>query len=91
MAEISELNATKARLETETVEMTRRLEERDCLVVQLTRTKNTQSQQIEEIKQSLGDETLAKTALAHAIQTHQSDFEALRRVQTSTTMIYNLL
>merc|ERR1712154_163827 len=48
--ELNELNAARARLQTEVGEMSRTIEEKEQLVAQLTRTKNSSQQSNEELK-----------------------------------------
>jgi len=76
--ECNELNALKARLMTEGAELTRGLEEKEQLVSQLTRTKNSSHQSNEELKRALEEESKAKAALAHAVQAARHDNDLLR-------------
>nr|XP_002119856.2 myosin heavy chain, cardiac muscle isoform [Ciona intestinalis] len=76
--EVNELNAAKARLSSENGEFGRQLEEREHLMAQLTRSKNSSSQQIDELKRVVEEETKAKAALAHAVQASRHDNDLLR-------------
>ncbi|TRY53867.1 hypothetical protein DNTS_002810 [Danionella cerebrum] len=59
-------------------ESARQLEEKDSLVSQLTRGKNSFSQQLEDLKRQLDEEIKAKNALAHALQSSRHDTDLLR-------------
>uniref|UniRef100_A0AAR2KM32 Myosin heavy chain 7 n=1 Tax=Pygocentrus nattereri TaxID=42514 RepID=A0AAR2KM32_PYGNA len=59
-------------------ELSRQLEEKDSLVSQLTRGKQSYTQQIEDLKRQLEEEVKAKNALAHAVQSARHDAELLR-------------
>uniref|UniRef100_A0A673IGF1 Myosin-7-like n=1 Tax=Sinocyclocheilus rhinocerous TaxID=307959 RepID=A0A673IGF1_9TELE len=59
-----------------TAEVSRRLEEREVLVMQLQRTKSALSQTMEELKKQLEEE--CKNSLAHAVQSSRHDCELLR-------------
>ncbi|XP_076804948.1 myosin-6-like [Clavelina lepadiformis] len=76
--DVNELNAAKARLSSENGELGRQLEEREHLMAQLTRSKNSSSQQIDELKRVVEEETKAKAALAHAVQASRHDNDLLR-------------
>uniref|UniRef100_A0A8C2IYT9 Myosin heavy chain 7 n=1 Tax=Cyprinus carpio TaxID=7962 RepID=A0A8C2IYT9_CYPCA len=56
----------------------RQLEEKDSLVSQLTRGKQSYTQQIEDLKRQLEEEIKAKNALAHAVQSARHDSDLLR-------------
>ncbi|KAI4903474.1 hypothetical protein NFI96_015065, partial [Prochilodus magdalenae] len=59
-------------------ELSRQLEEKDSLVSQLTRSKQSYTQQIEDLKRQLEEEVKAKNALAHAVQSARHDSDLLR-------------
>ncbi|XP_053564634.1 myosin-3 [Bombina bombina] len=75
---ISELTMHRARLQTETGELSRQLEEREAMVSQLSRSKQAFTQQIEELKRMLEEEVKAKNALAHGLQSSRHDCDLLR-------------
>ncbi|XP_075034091.1 myosin heavy chain, skeletal muscle, adult-like [Mixophyes fleayi] len=75
---INDINAHKARLQTENGEFSRQLEEKESLISQLSRGKQAFTQQTEELKRHLEEETKAKNALAHALQSARHDCELLR-------------
>ncbi|XP_073525299.1 myosin-3-like, partial [Phyllobates terribilis] len=75
---VVELTAHKARLQTETGELSRHLEEKESLVSQLSRSKQAFTQQIEELKRSLEEEVKTKNALAHGLQSSRHDCDLLR-------------
>merc|ERR1739848_277283 len=54
------------------------IEEKEQLVSQLTRTKNSAAQNNEELKRAFEEETKAKAALAHAVQAGRHDNDLLR-------------
>ena len=76
--EVNELNACRARLTTENGEQSRTIEEKEQLIAQLTRTKNSASQANEELKRALEEESKAKAALAHGVQASRHDNDLLR-------------
>merc|ERR1711879_554848 len=76
--ELNELNAVRARLTTENGELVRTIEEKEQLIAQLTRTKNSATQSNEELKRALDEESKAKAALAHAVQASRHDNDLLR-------------
>ncbi|XP_018431078.1 PREDICTED: myosin-1B-like [Nanorana parkeri] len=78
MRVINDLNAQRARLQTETGEYSRQVEEKESLVSQLSRGKQAFTQQIEELKRQLEEETKAKNALAHGLQSARHDCDLLR-------------
>uniref|UniRef100_A0A8C6X6T4 Myosin heavy chain 6 n=1 Tax=Naja naja TaxID=35670 RepID=A0A8C6X6T4_NAJNA len=59
-------------------ELARQLEEKEALVSQLTRGKQSYTQQMEDLKRQLEEETKAKNALAHALQSSRHDCDLLR-------------
>uniref|UniRef100_A0A8C2TN31 Myosin heavy chain, skeletal muscle, adult-like n=1 Tax=Coturnix japonica TaxID=93934 RepID=A0A8C2TN31_COTJA len=75
---INDLNAQRARLQTESGEYSRQVEEKDALISQLSRGKQAFTQQIEELKRHLEEEIKAKSALAHALQSARHDCDLLR-------------
>merc|ERR1711941_183381 len=64
---LNELNAIRARLTTENGEQARTIEEKEQLIAQLTRTKNSSAQSNEELKRALDEETKAKAELQRAL------------------------
>ena len=83
--EINELNAVKDRLKTDNVEQLRNIEEKEQLVKQLTRTKNSQAQQVEILTTSLGEEEKAKQALAQGLQNSKREMEYFREQSEAET------
>ncbi|XP_017691425.1 PREDICTED: myosin heavy chain, skeletal muscle, adult-like [Lepidothrix coronata] len=75
---INDLNAQRARLQTEAGEYSHQVEEKDGLISQLSRGKQAFTQQIEELKRHLEEEIKAKNALAHALQSARHDCDLLR-------------
>ncbi|XP_063312179.1 myosin-1B-like [Pelobates fuscus] len=75
---INDINAQRARLQTENGEYSRQLEEKESLISQLSRGKQAFTQQTEELKRHLEEETKAKNALAHALQSARHDCDLLR-------------
>merc|ERR1712193_546747 len=59
-------------------EYQRTVEEKEQLIAQLTRTKNSATQSNEELKRALDEESKAKAALAHAVQAGRHDNDLLR-------------
>uniref|UniRef100_A0A672ZI80 Myosin, heavy chain 7B, cardiac muscle, beta a n=1 Tax=Sphaeramia orbicularis TaxID=375764 RepID=A0A672ZI80_9TELE len=59
-------------------ELSRKLEEREAMVSQLQRAKNSFCQNVEELKKQLDEENKAKSALAHALQSSRHDCDLLR-------------
>uniref|UniRef100_A0A8D3DLD3 Myosin, heavy chain 7B, cardiac muscle, beta a n=1 Tax=Scophthalmus maximus TaxID=52904 RepID=A0A8D3DLD3_SCOMX len=59
-------------------ELGRKLEERESLVSQLQRGKNSFSQNVEELKKQLEEESKAKNSLAHTLQSSRHDCDLLR-------------
>ncbi|XP_069617907.1 myosin-6 [Ranitomeya imitator] len=75
---LNDFISQKAKLQTENGELSRRLDEKEALVSQLTRGKQTYTQQLEDLKRQLEEETKAKNALAHALQSARHDCDLLR-------------
>ncbi|KAH0629556.1 hypothetical protein JD844_011708 [Phrynosoma platyrhinos] len=75
---INDLNAQRARLQTESGEFSRQVDEKDALISQLSRGKQAFTQQIEELKRQLEEEIKAKNALAHGLQSARHDCDLLR-------------
>ncbi|XP_066538403.1 uncharacterized protein [Hoplias malabaricus] len=75
---INDFSMQKAKLQTENGELSRQMEEKDSLLSQLTRGKQSYTQQIEDLKKQLEEEVKAKNALAHAVQSARHDSELLR-------------
>uniref|UniRef100_A0A670JSM9 Myosin heavy chain 2 n=1 Tax=Podarcis muralis TaxID=64176 RepID=A0A670JSM9_PODMU len=75
---INDLNAQRARLQTESGELSRQVDEKDALISQLSRGKQAFTQQIEELKRQLEEEIKAKNALAHGLQSARHDCDLLR-------------
>ncbi|XP_038613134.1 myosin-7B isoform X2 [Tachyglossus aculeatus] len=76
--QLADLTAQQGRLQTESGELSRQLEEKESLVKQLGRGKAGFTQALEELKRQLEEETKAKSALAHAVQAARHDGELLR-------------
>ncbi|TWW70117.1 Myosin heavy chain, fast skeletal muscle [Takifugu flavidus] len=77
-SKLNDINAQRARLQTENGEFGRQLEEKEALVSQLTRGKQAFTQQIEELKRHVEEEVKAKNALAHGVQSARHDCDLLR-------------
>uniref|UniRef100_A0A8C4Z0T7 Myosin-7-like n=1 Tax=Gadus morhua TaxID=8049 RepID=A0A8C4Z0T7_GADMO len=75
---INDFSMQKAKLQTENGELSRQLEEKVSLVSQLTRGKQSYTQQVEDLKRQLEEEVKAKNALAHAVQSSRHDCDLLR-------------
>ncbi|XP_035236692.1 myosin-7-like [Anguilla anguilla] len=75
---LNDATSQRARAQSESAELSRRLEERETLVTQLQRTKNSFCQNAEELKKQLEEENKAKNALAHALQSSRHDCDLLR-------------
>ncbi|KAJ8413253.1 hypothetical protein AAFF_G00092490 [Aldrovandia affinis] len=75
---INDFTMQRAKLQTENGELARQLEDKDSLVSQLTRGKQSNTQQIEDLKRQLEEEIKAKNALAHAVQSARHDSDLLR-------------
>ncbi|TRY66528.1 hypothetical protein DNTS_015906 [Danionella cerebrum] len=76
--QLGDTNTHRAQAQAESAELGRKLEEREALVSQLQRTKNSLNQNIEELKKQLDEETKSKNALAHALQSSRHDCDLLR-------------
>uniref|UniRef100_A0A6Q2ZQ03 Myosin-7B n=1 Tax=Esox lucius TaxID=8010 RepID=A0A6Q2ZQ03_ESOLU len=79
--QLNDTNAERGRAQAdsgESLSYSRKLEERDALVTQLQRSKNSYSQNAEELKKQLEEENKAKNALAHALQAARHDCDLLR-------------
>ncbi|NXD18535.1 MYH6 protein, partial [Nothocercus nigrocapillus] len=61
-----------------TGELSRQLEEKEALISQLTRGKQSYTQQMEDLKRQMEEEAKAKNALAHALQSARHDCDLLR-------------
>uniref|UniRef100_A0A674DR81 Myosin-7 n=1 Tax=Salmo trutta TaxID=8032 RepID=A0A674DR81_SALTR len=72
---LNDITTQKARLQAENG---RQLEDKESLVSQLTRGKNSYSQQLEDLKRQLEEEVKAKNALSHALQSARHDCDLLR-------------
>ncbi|XP_053564558.1 myosin-4-like [Bombina bombina] len=68
----------KARLQNENGQLSHILEEKEAFISQLSRGKVAFTQQTEDFKRQLEDETKAKNALAHALQSSRHDCDLLR-------------
>ncbi|KAK5902985.1 hypothetical protein CgunFtcFv8_006803 [Champsocephalus gunnari] len=75
---IHDFAAQRARLLTENGEFGRQLEEKESLISQLTRGKNSNTQQVEDLRRQLEEEVKAKNSLAHAVQSARHDCDLLR-------------
>ncbi|XP_058039590.1 myosin-6-like [Ahaetulla prasina] len=75
---LNDANTQRAKLLTENGELARQLEEKEALVSQLTRGKQSYTQQMEDLKRQLEEESKAKNALAHALQSSRHDCDLLR-------------
>ncbi|XP_076133037.1 myosin-7-like [Alosa pseudoharengus] len=76
--QLMDATSHKARSQTECAEVTRRLEEREVLVLQLQRTKHNSAHTVEEMKKHMEEESKAKNALAHALQSSRHDCDLMR-------------
>uniref|UniRef100_A0A8C8C7Z9 Myosin heavy chain, fast skeletal muscle-like n=1 Tax=Oncorhynchus tshawytscha TaxID=74940 RepID=A0A8C8C7Z9_ONCTS len=76
--QLNDINVQRARLLTENGELGRQMEEKESLVSQLTRAKQTFTQQIEDVKRQIEEEVKAKNALAHGLQSARHDCDLLR-------------
>ncbi|NXR83375.1 MYH7 protein, partial [Pycnonotus jocosus] len=76
--QLMDVNAQRGRLQTENGELSRRLEEKESFINQLSRGKVSFTQSIEELKRQLEEETKGKSALAHALQASRHDCDLLR-------------
>ncbi|KAK1902192.1 Myosin-7B [Dissostichus eleginoides] len=75
--QLNDTTTQKARAQAESAEVGRKLEERESMVSQLQRAKNSYSQNVEELKKQ-EEENKAKNALAHALQSSRHDCDLLR-------------
>uniref|UniRef100_A0A8B9N208 Myosin heavy chain 3 n=1 Tax=Accipiter nisus TaxID=211598 RepID=A0A8B9N208_9AVES len=75
---MNEMVIQKGQLQTESGELSRQLEEKETMILQLSRSKQAITQQIEELKRQLEEEIKAKNALAHALQSARRDCDLLR-------------
>uniref|UniRef100_A0A452J0C5 Myosin motor domain-containing protein n=1 Tax=Gopherus agassizii TaxID=38772 RepID=A0A452J0C5_9SAUR len=75
---MNDTSTQRAKLQTENGELSRQLEEKEALISQLTRGKQSYTQQMEDLKRQLEEETKAKNALAHALQSARHDCDLLR-------------
>ncbi|KAK2515458.1 hypothetical protein Q9233_013971 [Columba guinea] len=75
---VNEMVIQKAQLQTESGELSRQLEEKETVTLQLSRSKQAIAQQVEELKRQLEEEMKAKNALAHALQSARHDCDLLR-------------
>ncbi|XP_075997481.1 myosin, heavy chain 7B, cardiac muscle, beta a [Genypterus blacodes] len=76
--QLNESSTQRARAQAESGEMGRKLDEREALVSQLQRSKNSFCQNVEELKKQLEEDSKAKNALAHALQSSRHDCDLLR-------------
>ncbi|XP_067095095.1 myosin-7B-like [Osmerus mordax] len=76
--QLNDVSTQRARAVTECAEYGRRLEEKEALISQLHRTKVTFSQNTEELKKQLEEETKTRNSLAHAVQSSRHDCSLLR-------------
>ncbi|PKK18822.1 myosin-3 [Columba livia] len=75
---VNEMVIQKAQLQMESGELSRQLEEKETVTLQLSRSKQAIAQQVEELKRQLEEEMKAKNALAHALQSARHDCDLLR-------------
>ncbi|KAJ8359147.1 hypothetical protein SKAU_G00156720 [Synaphobranchus kaupii] len=75
---LNDFTILRAKLLTENGELSRQLEEKECLISQLTRGKSLYTQQLEDLRRQLEEEVKAKNALAHAVQSARHDCDLLR-------------
>ncbi|RXN19889.1 myosin-7-like isoform X1 [Labeo rohita] len=78
--QLSDTNTQRARAQAESAELGRKLEERESLVSQLQRTKNSLSQNIEELKKQLDEETKA-AMMAEELKKEQDTSAHLERMK----------
>uniref|UniRef100_A0AAY5JVN7 Myosin-7B n=1 Tax=Esox lucius TaxID=8010 RepID=A0AAY5JVN7_ESOLU len=74
---INDFTTQKAKLQTENGELSRQLEEKDSLVSQLTRCKQSNTQQIEDLKRQL-EEEVKHAVLSQFLQSARHDSDLLR-------------
>ncbi|KAM6345415.1 LOW QUALITY PROTEIN: myosin-3-like [Alca torda] len=75
---MNEMLIQKAQLQTESGEVSRQLQEKETMTLQLSRSKQAVTQQIEELKRQLEEEIKAKNTLAHTLQSACHDCDLLR-------------
>ncbi|XP_046877569.1 myosin-6 isoform X1 [Hypomesus transpacificus] len=75
---LNDFSTQRAKLLTENGELGRQLEEKECLISQLTRGKSSNTQQLEDLRRQHEEEVKAKNALAHAVQSSRHDCDLLR-------------
>ncbi|XP_068440052.1 myosin heavy chain, fast skeletal muscle-like [Clinocottus analis] len=75
---VTEMNAQRARLQSENGEFSRLLDEKEAMLSQMSRAKLAFTQQVEELKRHVEEETKARNALAHALQSVRHDCDLLR-------------
>ncbi|GAB0197871.1 myosin-3-like [Grus japonensis] len=75
---MNEMVIQKAQLQTESGELSHQLKEKGTITLQLSRSKQAITQQIEELKRQLEEEIKAKNALAHGLQSARHDCDLLR-------------
>ncbi|KAM8945710.1 myosin-1-like [Pelodytes ibericus] len=78
MRVINDFTTQKARLQNENGALSHLVEEKEVLISQLSRGKVASVQQTEDIRRQLEEETKAKNALAHALQSARHDCDLLR-------------
>uniref|UniRef100_K7FJT1 Myosin motor domain-containing protein n=1 Tax=Pelodiscus sinensis TaxID=13735 RepID=K7FJT1_PELSI len=76
---LNDTSTQRAKLQTENGELSRQLEEKDALISQLTRGKQSYTQQMEDLKRQLEEESKAKNAQAHALESGRHVAAALGR------------
>ncbi|XP_075897746.1 myosin-7-like [Nelusetta ayraudi] len=76
--QLNEVSAHKARALTETAEYSRRVEERDVMIGQLQRSKAGVCQNYDDLKRQMEEESKARVALAHVVQSARHDGSLLR-------------
>ncbi|XP_063816852.1 myosin-4-like [Pseudophryne corroboree] len=75
---INDLTAHKSRLQNEHGALSHFVEEKEALISQLSRGKMGFTQQVEDFRRLLEEETKAKNAIAHALQSARHDCDLLR-------------
>uniref|UniRef100_A0A8C6T1H4 Myosin motor domain-containing protein n=1 Tax=Neogobius melanostomus TaxID=47308 RepID=A0A8C6T1H4_9GOBI len=75
---LTDVSAQKAHALTESAEYNRRLEERDAMIGQLQRSKAGLSQNSEDLKRQLEEDSKARVGLAHAVHSSRHDCSLLR-------------
>uniref|UniRef100_A0A8C2Y2R1 Myosin-7B n=1 Tax=Capra hircus TaxID=9925 RepID=A0A8C2Y2R1_CAPHI len=76
--QLADASTQRGRLQTESGELSRLLEEKESLISQLSRGKALATQSLEELRRQLEEESKAKSALAHAVQALRHDCDLLR-------------